>query len=112
MFVCFRLKKNGQDSKEIPLIGQGFQAYIDNLFWFLPFSSQKQAFEMLAKMEISDEPWCTKRDEIKAEHLKERAPADLREGWKAWIAEHVAGKEASGPAVAVPSSGVISVIRD
>ena len=105
------MKKNGQDSKEIPLICQGFQAYIDNLIWFLPFSSQLQAYDMLAKKEISDEPWCTKRDEINADHLKERAPADLREGWKAWIAEHVAGKEA-GAAVAVPSSGVLSVERD
>ena len=55
--------------------------------------------------------WCTKRDEIKADHLKERAPADLREGWKAWIVEHLAGKE-GGAAVAVPSSGVLSVERD
>ena len=47
MFV--RLKKNGKDSKEISLIGQGFQAYIDHLFWFLPFSSPKQAFDLLAK---------------------------------------------------------------
>ena len=90
------MKKNGQDSKEIPLIGQGFQAYIDNLFWFLPFSSQLQAYDMLAKKEISDEPWVTKREELKADHLKERAAADLREGWKAWIAEHVDGKEVRG----------------
>ena len=66
---------------------------------------------MLAKKEISDEPWVTKREELRADHLKERAAADLREGWKAWIAEHVAGKEA-GAAVAVPSSGVLSVERD
>ncbi len=105
------MKKNSQDSKEISLIGQGFQAYIDNLFWFPPFPSQQQAYDILAKKEISDEPWFTKREELKAEHLNERAPADLREGWKAWIAEHVAGK-AAGAAVAVPSSGFLSVVRD
>ena len=66
---------------------------------------------MLAKRELSDEAWCTKREEIKADHLKERAPADLRDGWKAWIAEHVSGK-AAGAAVAVPSSGVLSVESD
>jgi hypothetical protein len=43
---------------------------------------------MLAKKEMSDEPWTIKRDEVKAEHLLERALADLRMGQKAWIAEH------------------------
>ncbi len=71
-----RLKKNGKDAKEVSLIGQGFQAYIDHLFWYLLFSTVKQAHEMLAKKEMSDEPWTIKRDEIKAEHLLERAPAD------------------------------------
>jgi hypothetical protein len=74
------LKKNSQDSKEIPLIGQGFQAYIDNLFWFLPFSSQLQAYYMLAKKEISDEPWCTKLEELKAEHLNELRRTSGRDG--------------------------------
>jgi hypothetical protein len=40
--LCIRLKKNGQDAKEISLIAQGFQAYIDQLFWYLPFSNPKR----------------------------------------------------------------------
>jgi hypothetical protein len=80
--VCVRLKKNGKDAKEVSLIGQGFQGYLDHLFWYLPFSTAKQAHDMLAKKEMSDEPWIMKRDEIKAEHLLDQAPDDLREGWK------------------------------
>ena len=76
--MCVRLKKKGKDAKEIPLIGQGFHAYIDHIFWFLPFSSPKQAYEMLAKKEMSDESWITKREEVRAEHLMEQAPQDLR----------------------------------
>ncbi len=79
--MCIRLKKNGKDAKEMSLIGQSFQAYIDHLFWYLPFSNLKEAHDMLAKKEMSDEPWTIKRDEIKAEHLLERAPEDLRMGW-------------------------------
>ena len=94
------------------MIGQGFQAYIDHLFWYLPFSNPKQAHDMLAKKEMSDEPWTIKRDEIKAEHLLEQAPADLRMGWKAWIAEHWSGKEGSGAAAAIPAAGITLVIRD
>ena len=56
---------------------------IDHLFLFLPFSNQKQVYDMLSKKEMSDEPWTIKRDEIKAEHLLERAQEDLRVGWKA-----------------------------
>ena len=60
-----RLKKNCKDTKEVSLIGQGFQAYIDHIFWFLPFSSRTQAFELLARKEKSDENWVAKREEIK-----------------------------------------------
>ncbi len=68
---------------------------------------------MLAKKEMSDKPRTIKRDEIKAEHLLERAPADLRMGWKAWIAEHWSGKEGTGAAAAViPATGTTSVILD
>jgi hypothetical protein len=74
------LKKNSKDAKEleVSLIGQAFQACIDHLFWYLPFFTVKQAHEMLAKKEMSDEPWTIKRDEIKAKRFLERAPADLR----------------------------------
>ena len=69
---------------------------------------------MLAKKEMSDEPWTIKRDEIKAKHLLERAQpeADLRMGWKAWIAEHGYGKEGSGAAAVIPAAGIMLVISD
>ncbi len=66
--MCIRLKKNDNDAKEISLIGQGFQADIVHLFWYLPLSNPKQAHDMLAKNEMSDEPWTIKHDEIKAKH--------------------------------------------
>ena len=104
------MKKNGKDAREILLIGPGFHGYIDHLFWFLPFSCPKQAYEMLATKEMSDENWNTKRD-LKAEHLLEQAPVDLRVGWKAWIAEHGSMKAGAGAAAAVPATGITSVIR-
>ena len=110
--VCVRLKKNSKDAKEISLIGQGFQAYLDHLFWYLPFSTAKQAHDMLAKKEMSDEPWIMKREEIKAEHLLDRAPDDLRKGWKKWIAEHGSGREGTGAAAVIPAAGIMSVFRD
>jgi hypothetical protein len=38
--------------------------------------------------------------------------ADLRMGWKAWIAEHGSGKEGAGAAAVIPAAGITSVIRD
>ncbi len=104
---------NSKGTKEVSLIGQDFQAYVDHLFWYLPFSTVtvKQAHKMLAKEEMSDEPWTIKRDEIKAEYLLERAPADLRMGWKAWIAEHGYGKEGAGAAAVITAAGITLVIR-
>ncbi len=67
--MCLRLKRNGKDSKEIPLVVQGFQAYINNLFWFLPFSNPEQAYEVLANLEpLSDELWTSKGEEAMSEH--------------------------------------------
>jgi hypothetical protein len=45
---CFdSYKREGKSTKEIPLIGTGFHSWIDHMFWFLPFSSVKQAFAVL-----------------------------------------------------------------
>jgi hypothetical protein len=105
--MCIRLKKNGKDAKEI---SQGFQGKFKltstTTSWYLPFCNPKQAHDMLAKKEMSDEPWTVKRDEIKAEHLLERALAELRMGWKAWITEHWSGKEGAGAAAVIPGAGI------
>ncbi len=63
--VC-HVKENSTawDFKEIPLIGQGFQAFIDNLFWYLPFSSKTQADDMRDKKDMSDDNWVTKSEEL------------------------------------------------
>jgi hypothetical protein len=111
--ICVRLKKNSTDVKEIPLIGQGFQAFIDDLFWFLPFSSKSQADNVRERMELPEDSWIAKREEVRAEHLLDQAAKDLKDGWKAWIAENGAGTggEGAGAAGGVPAAGVTSRIR-
>jgi hypothetical protein len=107
------LKRDGKTAKEILLIGSGFQAYVDNLFWFLPFSSTKQAYDMLVKKEMTDDNWIIKRAEIADEHLIERAPQDLSDGWKAWLAKNMLGKDCAKAArTAVPAAGPVSMVRE
>ncbi len=36
-------------AKEIPWIGTGFEAFIDNLFWFLPFPNTNQAADLFGE---------------------------------------------------------------
>ena len=106
------LKRDGETPKEVPLIGNGFLAYIDHLFWFLPFPSTKEAYEMMAKREIPDDHWALKRQEIADEHLLERAPQDLRDGWKAWLKENGPGKSGANVGQeAVPANGPVSKCR-
>ena len=111
--IYVRVKRNGTDVKEIPLIGQGFQAFIDDLFWFLPFSSKSQADELRDRMELPEDCWLTKREEVRAEHLLEQAAKDLRDGWKAWIAQNGSGTGdgAGAASSAVPAAGVTSRTR-
>ncbi len=63
---------------------------------------------MRDKKELSDDNWVTKRNEVRAEHLLEQAPMDLRV-WKPWIAENcpcIGKKGAGGAAVSAPAAGV------
>ena len=92
-------------TKEIPLIGTGFEAYINNLFWFPPFSSSRQAFEMLTILnkDMSDVTgkWIIKREEIAVE----QAPDDFRKGCEAWLEANGSSKEGCvSHAVYVPAA--------
>ena len=42
-------------------------------------------------MELPEDCWLTQREEVRAEHLLEQAAKDLRDGWKAWIAQNGSG---------------------
>ncbi len=66
---------------------------------------------MLAKKELPDEDWTDKRNEVKVEHLMERAPEDLRVGWKAWIKDNGPRKEGPGAAALVPATGITLFVR-
>ena len=107
-----RLKRDGEIPKEVPLIGKGFLAYINHLFWFLPFPSTKEAYELMVEREIPDDHWTLKRQEITDEHLLERCPQDLRDGWKAWLKENGPAKSGANAAQeAVPATGPVSKCR-
>ena len=87
---------------------------MDDLFWFLPFSSKSQADELRDRMELPEDCWLTKREEVRAEHLLEQAAKDLKDGWKAWIAENGSGTGGDGTgaaASAVQVAGVTSRTR-
>ncbi len=113
MCCCVRLKKDGQTTKEVPLIRSGFNAFIDHLFWYLAFSSVKQAATVLENLEdFTSADWDTKRQELRDEHPLERASNDLIDGWKAWIVEHGPNKSCSAPRMERPADWLTSITRD
>jgi hypothetical protein len=80
-------------SQEVPFIGAGFQAFIDHLFWYLPFPSIKKGNSLLEELQDLTKDdwthhWSIKREEIRDEHNLDHAPNDLFIGWKAWIRYH------------------------
>ena len=64
-------------------------------------------------MELQEDCWIAKREEVRAEHLLEEAAKDLKDGWKAWIAQNGAGTGGEGACAAggVPAAGVTSRMR-
>jgi hypothetical protein len=88
MIVLDSYKRDGKETKEIPLIGTGFHSFIDHIFWYLPFSNVKQAYATLDAVEgVTEADWVTKRAEIAKELTLERAQQDLSDGGKDWLIE-------------------------
>ncbi len=113
MCVVFRLKKDGKTTKDVPLIGSGFNDLIDHFFWYLPFSSVKQASALLDDLEdVSPADWDAKRHELKEEHKLERARQDLIEGWKAWLVDNGPKRSSRTPRMERPVDGITSLVRD
>ncbi len=68
---------------------------------------------MLAKKEMTDDNWIIKCAEIADEHLIERVPQDFSDGWKAWLAKNMLGKDCANAArTAVPAAGQTSIVRE
>ena len=62
-------------SKNVKLIGHGFLSLVDNLFWYLPFASSKQA-HVIHKKAVpagTEENWTEMYAAITAEHSEEGA---------------------------------------
>ncbi len=113
MIVLDRYKRDGKETKEMPLIGTGFHSYIDHLFWYLPLSNVKQAYATLDAVDgVTEADWETKRAEIAKELTLERDQQDLSYGWKAWLKENGPGKGRGTKEVVRPAGGVTSSVRD
>ncbi len=107
------MKKDGVTTKEVPLIGAGFQAFIDHLFWYLPFPSVKQGNSLLEELQdLTEDDWSIKREDIRDEHKLDRAPNDLIVGWKAWIRNHGPNKGGNASRIERPADGLRTVVRD
>jgi hypothetical protein len=110
-----KYKRDGKETKEIPLISTGFHSYIDHIFWYLPFSNVKQAYATLDAMEgATKADWEAKRAEIVKELTLERAQKDLSDGWRAWLDENgpVKGCGTKDSEVIRPAGGITSRVRD
>ena len=94
------LKRDGVTSKNVKLIGHGFLSLTDNLFWFLPFASSKQAHGIreTAVPAVTEENWAEMYAAITAEHDEEGAREQWAAGWKKWLAQQ-------NPAAAVGRGG-------
>ena len=83
----YRFKRDGETIKNVKLIGKGFLSLVDHLFWYLPFTSVKQATQVREKNNIADDAWDTMRCEISEEHDAPDASQQLADGWKSFLAD-------------------------
>jgi hypothetical protein len=78
----------GDKTKKIHVFGKGMLDTLDDLFWMLPFSSKKQAAQIIRQENgITEDTWQKRRDQIMAEHRLPAAREQLEQHWKAWIAQ-------------------------
>ena len=99
------------NSKELPLIGTGFQHLINSYFWNLPFASVRQCKYVLDKANIPDDIVATKRAALAAEHNLPGAREQLTQGLKDWL-ETDFFKENRASTVPVPKSTLPEIVDD
>ncbi len=104
-------------AKEVPLIGAGFHAFIDHLFWYLSSPSVKQGNSQALLEELEDlteDDWSIKREELQVrdEHKLEHAVNDLIVGWKAWIRDHWPNKSGTTLRIKRPAEGLKTIVCD
>ena len=63
-------KRDGVTPKNVKMIGNCFLSLVDNLFWYLPFASSKQAYGRREKAvpAVTEENWAAMYAAITAEH--------------------------------------------
>jgi hypothetical protein len=101
------LKEDGVTSNEVPLIGAGFQSFIDHLSWYLSFPSVKQGNSLLEELQdLTEDDWSIKSGGFRNEHKLDSAPNDLIVGWKAWIRDHWPNKGGITSRIKRPANGL------
>ena len=104
LFRAARLKSDGVTPKYVHLFGKGFLTLVDHYFWYLPFSSMKQAHSVRQRANVTEEEWETRWAQIVAEHGQEGAREQLAQGWKDWLAE----REGPATGAAGAAGGVVA----
>jgi hypothetical protein len=57
-------------SKDMVVVGTGFQNLLDSYFWYLPFASVRQCKYVMERAKIQDDEWMTKRAALAEEHTR------------------------------------------
>jgi hypothetical protein len=79
---------------------------LDDVFWMLPFSSKMQAQIIRQENQITVEEWENPRYLIMAEHRLPNSKEQLKQHWKAWIAQDAfSARRAAASCAGNPGSG-------
>ena len=98
-------------SKDVPLIGQGFQNIMDSYFWYLPFASVRQCKYVMEQSRIPEDESMAKRSALAEEHNTPGARDSLKDGLKAWLQTDLF-KKRRGKLVVFPKSTQVMVLPD
>ena len=110
-YFTYRIKPDMKTSKEMLVIGTGFQHLIDSYFWYLPFASVRQCKYVMEQSRIPEDEWMTKRAALAEEHNTPGARDSLKDGLKAWLQTDLF-KQRRGKLVALPKSTQAIVVPD
>ena len=110
-YFTYRIKPDMKTSKEMLVIGIGFQHLIDSYFWYLPFASVRQCKYVMEQSRIPEDEWMAKRAALAEEHNTPGARDSLKGGLKAWLQTDLF-KQRRGKLVAIPKSTQAIVVPD
>jgi hypothetical protein len=94
------------------VVGKGFLDLLDEVFWMLPFNSERQAARVRQDNNLLEKAWDARRKSIRSEHCLPHASTELIRLWEERILYNIANGASAPAAVEDVDDEMLTIEND